>query len=65
MTEFIELVLLLLTIFLTIPFLISTLISVWVYKDSKKKGLNAFIWVLIVWIIPFFIGLILYIKTRD
>ena len=65
MTEFIELVLLLLTIFLTIPFLISTLISVWVYKDSKKKGLNAFIWVLIVWIIPFFIGLILYLKTRD
>ena len=65
MTEFIELVLLLLTIFLTIPFLISTLISVWVFKDSKKKGLNAFIWVLIVWIIPFFIGLILYLKIRD
>lgn len=65
MAEFIELILLLLTIFLMIPFLISTLISVWVYKDSKKKGLNAFIWVLIVWIIPFFIGLILYIKTRD
>jgi len=65
MTEFIELILLLLTIFLTIPFLISTLISVWVFKDSKKKGLNAFIWVLIVWIIPFFIGLILYLKIRD
>lgn len=65
MAEFIELILTLLIIFLAIPFLISTFISVWVFRDSKKKGLNAFIWVLVVWIIPFFIGLILYLKARD
>ena len=65
MAEFVELISMLLIIFLAIPFIISTLISVWVYRDSKKKGLNSFIWVLTVWIIPFFIGLILYLKARD
>lgn len=65
MAEFIELISTLLIIFLAIPFIISTLISVWVYRDSKKKGLNSFIWVLSVWIIPFFIGLILYLRARD
>ena len=65
MAEFVELILMLLIIFLAIPFIISALISIWVYKDSKKKGLNSFIWVLTVWIIPFFIGLILYLKARD
>jgi len=62
---FIELILLLLIIFLTIPFLISAVVSIWVYKDSKKRGLNALILVLTVWLIPFFIGLILYLKARD
>ncbi|MFX0076968.1 MAG: hypothetical protein ACFE96_16095 [Candidatus Hermodarchaeota archaeon] len=65
MAEFIELILTLLIIFLAFPYVISTVISVWVYRDSKKRGLNAFIWVLTVWIIPFFIGLILYLKARD
>ncbi len=65
MASFIDLILLLLMIFLMIPFLISALISIWVYRDSKKKGMNAFTWVLTVWIIPFFIGLILYLKARD
>jgi cellobiose-specific phosphotransferase system component IIC len=65
MAEFIELISILLIIFLAIPFIISTLISIWVYRDSKKKGLNSFIWVLTVWIIPFFIGLILYLRARD
>ena len=65
MAEFVELILMLLIIFLAIPFIISALISIWVYKDSKKKGLNSFIWVLTVWIIPFFIGLILYLRARD
>ncbi|NHJ22336.1 MAG: hypothetical protein EAX91_15430 [Candidatus Lokiarchaeota archaeon] len=65
MAEFIELILILLIIFLAIPFIISALISIWVYRDSKKKRLNSFIWVLTVWIIPFFIGLILYLRARD
>ena len=65
MAEFVELILVLLIIFLAVPLLISTFISVWVYRDSKKRGLNAFIWVLVVWIIPFFIGLIIYLKVRD
>jgi len=65
MTEFVDTILLLLVVFLTIPYSISTLISIWVFRDSKKRELNAFIWVLTVWIIPFFIGLIIYLKARD
>ncbi|MHA2284141.1 MAG: hypothetical protein ACXAC5_25155 [Promethearchaeota archaeon] len=65
MTEFTELIIYLLIIFLTIPFLISSILSVWVYRDSKRRDLNTFTWVLTVWIVPFFIGLILYLKARD
>ena len=55
---------LLLLIFLIVPYTILTLVVIWVYKDAKKKGLNAVVWVLIVWIIPFFIGVILYMNNR-
>ncbi|MFX0025635.1 MAG: hypothetical protein ACFE8M_04410 [Candidatus Hermodarchaeota archaeon] len=55
----------LLIIFIIIPIFFLILISIWVYKDAKKKDMNAFVWVLIVWIIPFFIGLIVYLKVRD
>ncbi len=55
---------LLLLIFLIVPYTILTFVVIWVYKDAKKKGLNAVVWVLIVWIIPFFIGVILYMNNR-
>jgi len=61
----IDLFVLLLIIFLTIPFLILSLITIWVYKDTKKRDMNVFAWVLVIWLIPFFIGLIIYLKIRE
>jgi hypothetical protein len=51
---------LLLLIFLVIPYAILIVVVIWVYRDAKRKGLNAVVWVIIVWITPFFIGLIFY-----
>ena len=56
---------LLLIIFIAIPIFFLILISIWVYKDAKKREMNAFVWILIIWIIPFFVGLIVYLKVRD
>jgi len=56
---------LLLLIFIIIPLFFLILISIWVYKDAKKKEMNAFVWILIIWLIPFFVGLIVYLKVRD
>jgi len=56
---------LLLIIFILIPIFFLILISIWIYKDAKKREMNAFVWVLIIWIIPFFVGLIVYLKVRD
>ncbi len=42
--------------------MISTIIiSVWVYKDAKQRGLNALLWAILVFIIGNFGGLILYL----
>lgn len=59
------LIALLLLIFLIIPYLLLIFVAFWVYKDAKNKGLNAVVWVLIVWITPFFIGLIIYTVNRN
>ena len=59
------LIALLLLIFLIIPYSLLTFAAIWVYKDAKNKGLNAVVWVLIVWITPFFIGLIIYTLNRN
>jgi len=55
----------LLAIFIIVPFVILTIIAIWVYKDAKKKGINTVVWVLTVWIIPFFIGFIIYLIARN
>jgi uncharacterized membrane protein YozB (DUF420 family) len=55
---------LLIFIFLLFPYILLTFIAIWVYKDAKKKGINAAVWTLIVWIIPFFIGFIKYLIFR-
>ncbi len=55
----------LLAIFIIIPFVILTYIAIWVYKDAKKKEINTVVWVLTVWIIPFFIGFIIYLIARN
>jgi len=59
------LVALLLLIFLVIPYSILIFLAIWVYRDAKRKKINAATWVLIVWIIPFFIGFILYLSIRN
>jgi hypothetical protein len=61
----ITLMLLLLLVFIIIPFSILGLIAIWVYRDAKRKEFNPAVWVLIVWIIPFFIGFILYLQFRS
>ncbi len=55
----------LLAIFIIVPFVILTFIAIWVYKDAKMKGINTVVWVLTVWIIPFFIGFIIYLIARN
>ncbi len=59
------LVALLLLIFLVIPYSILIFLAIWVYRDAKRKQINAATWVLIVWIIPFFIGFIIYLSIRS
>lgn len=59
------LIALLLLIFLIIPYTILIFVAIWVYKDAKNKSLNAIVWVLIVWITPFFIGFVIYMINRN
>jgi hypothetical protein len=58
------LITLLLLIFILIPYTVLIFITIWVYKDAKKKRINAAVWVVIVWITPFFIGFIRYLIFR-
>jgi len=61
----IDILIRLLIIFLAIPFFLLSLITIWVYKDANKRDMNAFSWILVIWLIPFFIGLIIYLKIRE
>lgn len=36
------------------------LVAVWVYRDAKSRGLEAWVWTLVVVLVPSFIGLLLY-----
>jgi uncharacterized membrane protein YozB (DUF420 family) len=51
--------------FLVIPFLLLLVITIWVYKDAKKREINAFSWILIIWLIPFLIGFIIYLLEKE
>ncbi|MFX0106603.1 MAG: hypothetical protein ACFE75_14105 [Candidatus Hodarchaeota archaeon] len=64
-SDLFPLMMILLSIFIIIPFTILFFIAIWVYKDAKKKDINAAVWAIIVWIIPFFIGVIIYLRMRD
>ena len=61
----IESMIILLLTFLIIPFMALIIISIWVYSDAKKNDLNAVVWILVLWLIPFFIGFILYLFERN
>ena len=43
---------------------ISLLIAIWVYKDAKKRDMNATMWLLIV-LLTGCIGCIIYLVVRD
>lgn len=58
-------IILLLTIFLIIPLFALLFLSIWIYKDTKKRNMNPFIWILVIWLIPCFLGLIIYIVHRE
>lgn len=36
------------------------LVAIWVYRDAKSRGLEAWVWTLVVVLVPSFIGLLLY-----
>jgi len=61
----IDLMGILLICFIVVPFILLAILAVWVFKDAKKNDLNAVVWVLIVWIIPFFFGFIVYLIIRN
>ncbi len=61
----IEFIFLILIISLVITFIVSTLLSIWVYKDAKNRELNVFLWILIIWLIPFSLGILIYLKGRE
>ena len=60
-----DLLLSLVIVFLIIPFLILSIITIWVYKDGKKRKMNTYAWILIIWLFPLFIGLIIYFFMRE
>lgn len=45
-------------------YVISILIAIWVYKDAKKRDMNAVVWLLIV-LLTGCIGCIIYLVVRD
>jgi len=55
---------LLLIILPIIWFVIAILVAVWVYRDAKKRDMNAAVWLLIV-LVTGCIGCIIYLVVRD
>jgi len=45
-------------------YVVAILIAVWVYKDAKKRDMNATVWLLIV-LLTGCIGCIVYLVVRD
>ena len=49
---------------LIVTYVIFFLIAIWVYKDAKKRDMNATVWLLIV-LLTGCIGCIIYLVVRD
>ena len=45
-------------------FVVGLLLAIWVYKDAKKRDMNAAVWLLIV-LLTGCIGCIIYLVVRD
>jgi len=39
-------------------------IGIYVYHDARKRGMEPILWTLVVILVPYFIGLIIYLATR-
>ncbi|MHA1460335.1 MAG: hypothetical protein ACTSO8_02540 [Promethearchaeota archaeon] len=63
-TGFLGAFLLIYIVILVVACLISLGISIWVYKDAKKRDMNATVWLLIV-LVTGCIGCIIYLVVRD
>ncbi len=55
---------LMIIIFAVVWFVVALLIAIWVYKDAKKRDMNAAVWLLIV-LVTGCIGCIIYLVVRD
>ncbi len=55
---------LMIIVFVIIWFVVALLIAIWVYKDAKKRDMNAAVWLLIV-LVTGCIGCIIYLVVRD
>ena len=51
-------------ILVAVFYVIAILIAIWVYKDAKKRDMNATVWLLIV-LLTGCIGCIIYLVVRD
>jgi hypothetical protein len=55
---------LILIVLVIVFYVIGILIAVWVYKDAKKRDMNAAVWLLIV-LVTGCCGCIIYLVVRD
>ena len=55
---------LIIIVLVVIFYIIGILIAVWVYKDAKKRDMNAAVWLLIV-LVTGCCGCIIYLVVRD
>jgi hypothetical protein len=61
----IEFIITILVVFLGISILTSVSVSIWVYRDAKRRNMNVFLWVLIIWLVPYMFGLYFYLISRE
>ncbi len=55
---------LIMIVVIVVFFIIGLLLAIWVYKDAKKRDMNAAVWLLIV-LVTGCIGCIIYLVVRD
>jgi RNA polymerase subunit RPABC4/transcription elongation factor Spt4 len=46
-------------------FIIAAAIAAYVYKDARQRGLDPWLWATVAAFVPYFIGLIIYLVTRQ
>ena len=51
-------------VLLAVFFIVGLLLAIWVYKDAKKRDMNAAVWLLII-LLTNCVGCIIYLVVRD